>query len=75
MSTRLTQWLVLLCVVIGAISAMSPLLQANEGGWSCCNYASECFGDLICCTPASQNLPPCSCGENPAVGYCRSSCR
>jgi len=66
-------WVSLLCIVLGLVSVVLSPVEASES-YSCCNYSSDCSGSLMCCNPALIGLPPCTCGPDPLVGYCRSSC-
>lgn len=73
MSIRPSLGVVLLCIGIGIVSCLPAPVQASES-FTCCNHGTDCWGSLMCCNPAGLGLPPCSCGDEALVGYCRSSC-
>jgi len=74
MLRRFSLWMVVFCVVVGALSAIQPALKAQEEASLCCNYSTNCADQLICCNPEKVGAYNCSENLNIGKGYCRPSC-
>jgi len=71
--TKTSLSVILLCIGLG-IASVAVETAEDPNNWVCCSYTSDCWGEMICCDPARLGLPPCTCGEEPLIGYCRMSC-
>lgn len=74
MASRCRSWVVVVCIVLGAMSLMWGSVQANGQEHKCCATSLVCEGFKICCDPDLLGAYPCSGDNNVDRGYCRASC-
>lgn len=73
MLTKISLWLIAVCVILGVLSAVPPELQAQEPAGTCCSIGLTCSnGAQYCCTPDSLKALPCSEAD---PGYCKDVCK
>lgn len=70
MAGRATVLLVTVCVVVGALSVLQPLVSAAPP--VCCETGFNCPSAQICCDPEVNGAYPCS--ADYGKGYCRDKC-